>query len=109
MVFSSRCFVFLCEFPGDNATMEFVYGFLGEVLPTGDVSGFSNGFMPGWHNRKFFSFIVWSFYPRPNRQRSARHAKYFFRFSTAGERLKQKSEHSFIHAVILSDALAPIV
>jgi hypothetical protein len=29
--------VFLCEFTCDNATMKFVYGFLGEVLPTCDV------------------------------------------------------------------------
>jgi len=29
--------VLLRKFPGDNATMKFVYGFLGEVLPTGDV------------------------------------------------------------------------
>jgi hypothetical protein len=32
--------VFLCEFTGDHAAMKFVYGFLGEVLPTGDLLRF---------------------------------------------------------------------
>ena len=36
----------LRKFPGDNAAMKFVYGFLGEVLPTGDVDGFKPAFFP---------------------------------------------------------------
>ena len=46
MIFSRRCFVFLCEFTGDHAAMKFVYGLLGEVLPTGDVDGFKPAFFP---------------------------------------------------------------
>jgi hypothetical protein len=45
-IFSRRCLVLLRKFPGDNSAMKFIYGFLGEVLPTGDVDGFKPAFFP---------------------------------------------------------------